>query len=111
MAHHQTWAQEAGVTEIDFTYCVLYGTKRISNKKDWHILRTIAERLKDGVLVIPPAGRWDCQFQKNGVTVTVTRSWTPETFIESGKVSAWPTVSSVFSTTVVAKPCLETVTE
>ena len=33
----QEWAREASVTEIDFTYGVLYGTKKQSNKKDWHI--------------------------------------------------------------------------
>lgn len=72
LSNHQAWAQEAGVTEIDFTYGVLYGTKRISNKKDWHILRKIAEKLADGVVTISPEGRWHCQFQKDGVTVTVT---------------------------------------
>ena len=72
LTNHQTWAQAAGVSEIDFTYGVLYGTKRISNKKDWHILRKIAEKLTGGTLITSPAGRWDCQFQKDGVTVTVT---------------------------------------
>ena len=39
------WAREHSLTDIDFTYGVLYGTKRQSNKKDWHILRNMAEVL------------------------------------------------------------------
>ena len=46
-----------------------------------------------------------------GVAVTVTRSSTEEIFSENGTFSACPTVSAVLSSTVVAKPCLETVTE
>ena len=37
------WAVNHGVKEVDFTYGVLYGTKKQSNKKDWHILRNIDE--------------------------------------------------------------------
>lgn len=37
------WAVNHGVKEIDFTYGVLYGTKKQSNKKDWHILRNVFE--------------------------------------------------------------------
>lgn len=38
------WAIEYGVREVDFTYAALYGTKKQSNKKDWHILRKIVEK-------------------------------------------------------------------
>ncbi|MBP7962418.1 MAG: hypothetical protein KBG20_08635 [Caldilineaceae bacterium] len=68
--HHQAWAREENVTEIDFTYGVLYGTKKISNKKDWHILRNIKEKKPDSITV-DPADRWDCSFQYDGVTVNV----------------------------------------
>ena len=44
-----------------------------------------------------------------GVAVIVTRSSTPDTFIDSGRFMAWPTVRSAFSTTRVAKPDFETV--
>ena len=46
-----------------------------------------------------------------GVAVIVTRSATPETFMATGRLRAWPTVRSKLSATAVAKPCLETVTE
>jgi hypothetical protein len=68
----ETWADDDGVNEIDFTYGVLYGTRKQSNKKDWHILRKIKEKLTGGTLEISPLGRWDCRFRKGGVTVTVT---------------------------------------
>lgn len=44
------WATEAKVKKIDFTYGVLYGTKRQSNKKDWHILRNIVAKLPVGTI-------------------------------------------------------------
>ena len=36
--------------------------------------------------------------------VTVTVSETPDTFIATGRVTAWPTVSTTFSWTWVANP-------
>ena len=42
LANVTGWAVAANVKEIDFTYGVLYGTKRLSNKKDWHVLRNFA---------------------------------------------------------------------
>jgi Type II restriction endonuclease EcoO109I len=65
------WAKEAGVKKIDFTYGVLYGTKKQSNKKDWHILRNIAKKLPSGVKETP-YDKWSCRFVKNRVDVTVT---------------------------------------
>ncbi len=71
IANTAEWATAAGVTRIDFTYGVLYGTKSQSNKKDWHILRNIAKKLAAEVTV-RPENRWDCSFTKAGVDVTVT---------------------------------------
>jgi hypothetical protein len=65
------WAKEAGVKKIDFTYGVLYGTKKQSNKKDWHILRNIAKKLPSGIKE-GPENKWHCRFDKDGVQVTVT---------------------------------------
>ncbi len=66
------WARTAGVKKVDFTYGVLYGTKRMSNKKDWHVLRNLVERLpSDAVVTVSPAGRWDCAFCRDGVEVEV----------------------------------------
>ncbi len=66
-----TWACDAGVSRIDFTYGVLYGTKKLSNKKDWHILRNIAEKLPANSMTVEPTGRWSCEFTHEGVTVRV----------------------------------------
>jgi len=69
--NYQAWAQESGVSEIDFTYGVLYGTRKLSNKKDWHILRKVKEK-NPAAITIDPANRWDCAFSANGVQVAVT---------------------------------------
>ena len=63
-----TWASDAGAAEVDFTYGVLYGTKRQSNKKDWHILRNIDEK-KRSFVTVSPSGKWDCAFVDQGVSV------------------------------------------
>jgi hypothetical protein len=72
LANCEHWANEYHVQEIDFTYGVLYGTKNQSNKKDWHILRNIQEKLVGGTMLEFPADHWCCKFRKNGITVTVT---------------------------------------
>jgi len=61
------WASEEGVKRIDFTYGVLYGTPKLSNKKDWHILRNIREKLADTEVTQQPDDRWDCAFRKGAV--------------------------------------------
>ena len=66
-----TWAKDAGVQKIDFTYGVLYGTRLRSNKKDWHFLRRICEQLTSGIKTNPKK-IWHCRFVKNRVDVTVT---------------------------------------
>jgi hypothetical protein len=72
LANCEHWANQYHVREIDFTYGVLYGTKNQSNKKDWHILRNIEEKLTNGILIESPNDRWSCKFKKNDITVTVT---------------------------------------
>jgi hypothetical protein len=72
LGNFEHWAEEHDTREIDFTYGVLYGTKAQSNKKDWHILRNIEEKLEGGNILIPPRGRWTCKFEKNGITVNVS---------------------------------------
>ena len=71
LMHCEKWAKDAGVTKIDFTYGVLYGTPKQSNKKDWHILRNIVEKLHSGIKERPD-NKWHCRFRKNKVDVTVT---------------------------------------
>jgi len=71
LANCVAWAKDSGKRKLDFTYGVLYGTKKQSNKKDWHILRNIARKLPRGMKETPE-GKWHCQFKKDGVGVTVT---------------------------------------
>lgn len=79
IAHGTAWLNDNGATELDFTYGVLYGTRKQSNKKDWHILRNIAEKLPAGQVTQPPWQRWDCEFQLTGhnakATVRVGKDW------------------------------------
>ena len=70
--NYETWAGDAGVKQIDFTYGVLYGTRKQSNKKDWHILRQIVEKLPPDAMTTRPDDRWHCAFEQSGIRVTVT---------------------------------------
>lgn len=69
--HYRAWSDEADRTQLDFTYGVLYGTPKTSNKKDWHILRNIREKHARAI-TIDPADRWNCAFQERGISVDVT---------------------------------------
>ena len=71
LRHYRTWSNEAARTRLDFTYGVLYGTPKTSNKKDWHILRNIRDKRADSI-TIDPADRWSCAFHKDGISVDVT---------------------------------------
>lgn len=71
VTHSRAWADEAGVRKIDFTYGVLYGTPKVSNKKDWHVLRNVAQKVPKGSMTVSPNGRWDCAFRRNGIDVKV----------------------------------------
>lgn len=68
--NYSSWAQGSGVSKIDFTYGVLYGTKRLSNKKDWHILRNVKDKSPEEI-TIDPEGRWSCEFFADGIQVSV----------------------------------------
>ena len=72
LSHSQTWAEEADRRQVEFTYGVLYGTPRLSNKKDWHILRNVVTKLDGGRVHLSPAGQWRCIFERDGITVTVS---------------------------------------
>lgn len=69
--HYRTWCEEARRKKLDFTYGVLYGTPKTSNKKDWHILRNIREKHASAITV-DPADRWNCAFQDRGISVEIT---------------------------------------
>lgn len=72
LTHANQWAIEAGVQHIDFTYGVLYGTEKQSNKKDWHILRNLKDKLPSEMMTLPPDHRWQCEFTKDHVKIAVS---------------------------------------
>ena len=67
-----SWANDNGVSKIEFTYGVLYGTEKLSNKKDWHILRNLMDKLPEGSFTELPKKKWRCSFVLDGVEVDVT---------------------------------------
>jgi Type II restriction endonuclease EcoO109I len=72
LSHARVWATDAGVKALDFTYGVLYGTPRQSNKKDWHVLRNLKEKapkLKGGKVILSPDDRWNCSIRVDGIEV------------------------------------------
>lgn len=71
IANIEAWAGDANAKRVDFTYGVLYGTKKQSNKKDWHILRNLREKLPEGSVTVQPDQRWDCSFTLGELDVTV----------------------------------------
>ena len=73
LGNYASWARDEERTSIDFTYGVLYGTPRQSNKKDWHILRNIREKIEaPDELTVSPDRQWTCQFRGAGVTADAT---------------------------------------
>lgn len=79
LGYGERWLAENGADQLDFTYGVLYGTKKQSNKKDWHILRNIAEKLPQADVISPPWQRWACEFalarHRATATVRVGKDW------------------------------------
>ena len=72
VAHAEHWADKAGVDRIDFTYAVLYGTPKQSNKKDWHVLRNIVEIKGPKFIIDPPIRKWNCSFRHRGARIDVS---------------------------------------
>lgn len=67
------WAIEFGVKEVDFTYGALYGTRRQSNKKDWHILRKIVEKRPGSAAeIISHKGSWTTAYSTGALKVSAT---------------------------------------
>jgi Type II restriction endonuclease EcoO109I len=90
VANIGTWAQNHGTTKVDFTYGVLYGTKRQSNKKDWHILRSIAEVLPTNTVISTSHRQnWSIGYQLGGLEVTATVRIGIEWWAYLGGENAW----------------------
>lgn len=67
----ERWARETKVDHVEFSYGVLYGTEKQSNKKDWHILRNITEMVGERFVEDPPDGKWRCTFKQRGIRIDV----------------------------------------
>ena len=68
--HAPSWAVKYSVQKIDFTYGVLYGTRKQSNKKDWHILRNIDEfRSPKSQLSTSHKGSWSIGYSDGPLSV------------------------------------------
>lgn len=91
VANVAAWADNHGTQKVDFTYGVLYGTKRQSNKKDWHILRSIAEVLPPGGADIIASHRqaWRIGYRLDGLEVTATVRVGLEWWTYLGGNDAW----------------------
>lgn len=73
VTHAHAWAGDHQASSVEFTYGVLYGTKKQSNKKDWHILRNIGEALPVNATVQSPCrGKWDIGYSHDRLTVGAT---------------------------------------
>lgn len=72
LSHVSQWATDAGVSRVDFTYGVLYGTPSLSNKKDWHILRNLEEKAGKSCFSSSPQGSWTASFVYKSIEVTAT---------------------------------------
>lgn len=73
VTHVATWAAAHEAREVQFSYGVLYGTKRQSNKKDWHVLRNIAEWLPDNAdIVVSHERNWQIHYRIAGLDVCAT---------------------------------------
>lgn len=67
------WAANYQADKVDFTYGVLYGTKVMSNKKDWHVLRSLAEMLPpEASIATSHKKAWSISYQRDGLDVQAT---------------------------------------
>lgn len=71
-AHSAAWLRDSGAETLEFTYGVLYGTKKQSNKKDWHILGKLAGKIAPEDVLSSPKGSWSMSFNTGGTASTAT---------------------------------------
>lgn len=85
-----SWAVSHGVQNVDFTYGVLYGTKKQSNKKDWHVLRNVDRQRPPSSVVLQSHERsWGIVYQDGPLTVSATVRVGIEWWDFLGGADAW----------------------
>lgn len=73
VSHASAWAASHKTKSVEFIYGVLYGTKKQSNKKDWHILRNIGEALpKESTIISPCKDKWDIKYSNADLKVSAS---------------------------------------
>lgn len=88
--HAASWATRHKARRVEFTYGVLYGTKRQSNKKDWHILRNISQELPSSANVTSPCKQaWSLSYSNAGLDVSATVRVGIELWDYLGGPTAW----------------------
>lgn len=65
-----SWAQTFGGKNLEYSFGALYGTRRRSNKKDWHILRHVVDKVESrgGQVVSSADESWSCKVVLSGGT-------------------------------------------
>lgn len=88
--HAHAWAGGHQASKVEFTYGVLYGTKKQSNKKDWHILRNIGGVLPHSAIVHSShSGQWSINYEDGGLDVSATVRVGIEWWEYLGGKNAW----------------------
>ena len=85
-----SWAVSHGVQKVEFTYGVLYGTKKQSNKKDWHVLRYINElRPPQSEILKSHRRAWSIAYKDGPLTVSATVRVGIEWWEYLGNANTW----------------------
>ncbi|MGO8740025.1 PmeII family type II restriction endonuclease [Rhodoblastus sp.] len=89
--HAGKWSERHQLSHLDFSYGVLYGTKRQSNKKDWHILRNMAEILpRTAKIEVSHVHNWSIAYKRgDGVKICATVRIGVEWWSYLGGRDAW----------------------
>ena len=91
------WATANNARAVDFSYAVIYGTPLRSNKKDWHVLRNIAEALPAGSEVLTSHKKaWAFGYSHNGVKITAAVRLGIDWWDYLGGPDTWIEVSAAF---------------
>lgn len=91
------WAAANNAQAVDFSYAVIYGTPLRSNKKDWHVLRNIAEALPHGSEVMTTHKRaWALGYTQDDITISATVRLGLDWWNYLGGQDTWIEVSVAF---------------
>ena len=91
------WATRNNAHAVDFSYAVIYGTPLRSNKKDWHVLRNIAESMPSGSVVSSSHKKaWALGYPHGGLTTSAAVRLGIDWWDYLGGPDTWIEVSLAF---------------